>query len=71
MRTATDIQNEMNQLYDRKQEILKQMKDLGRDEAEHYTLWLELGDIRDNLQMLRDEFKAQVAWDNQNILEKD
>jgi hypothetical protein len=71
MRTATDIHNDMTQLHDRKQELLKEMRGLSRDSVEHWTIWLELGDIRDNLKILREEFKAQVAWDQQNILDKE
>jgi hypothetical protein len=71
MRTATDIHNEMTQLHDRKQELIKEMRGLSRDSAEHWTIWLELGDIQDNLKILREEFKAQVAWDQQNILDKE
>lgn len=70
MRTATDIRNDMEQLYTRKVELLKERKTLGRDTVEYYMIELELSDIRCNLELLRDEFKAQVDWDNQNIFDR-
>lgn len=65
MRTATDILNEMDQLDARKRELLKEMRELTPDQAEHYAIWLELGDIRENLNALREDLQAQLASDNQ------
>ena len=69
-RTATDIRNEMSALFERSKEIQREMSRLGADEAEHYMLSLELADIRDNLKMLREDFIAQLEWDDQNIADK-
>lgn len=71
MRTATDILNEMDQLDARKKELLREMRELTPDQAEHYAIWLEIGDIRENLSTLREELQAQLAWDNQNIFERE
>ena len=71
MRTATDILNEMDQLDARKKELLREMRELTPDQAEHYAIWLEIGDIRENLSILREDLQAQLAWDNQNIFERE
>lgn len=71
MKTATDILNEMDQLDARKRELLKELRELAPDQAEHYAIWLELGDIRENLNTLREDLQAQLAWDNQNIFERE
>lgn len=71
MKTKFDIEWRIGELRLRRAKLKLLIRDLELDGVDHYTASLQLSDINDEIQMLKEDLDAQTAWDRQNIFERE
>lgn len=67
MKSKFDIEWRIGELRLRRAKLKLLIRDLARDGVDHYMATLELKDINDELEMLKEDLDVQAAWDRQNI----